>query len=404
NENDNQENEPATVVSLLKEVIKNSLVDGVEQLGLITELHSLHPFYNNCKPNYSAFWGNLSGSISDSIQDKRWDFSLPSPLSLSAEQRKSWYNITSKTLINTFLYTNTNLYSILKLDNYIIDDSLSDCEDFSLTSRDLRRKLYNEFKQIELPMLQQLNQSGELSTYLHAKGAVSYQHIGDYQLNSTLNLYYYYMQLQGKHKVSMKFYSKKYDLTITDEIAVENNNLIICEGFVNIRSCSDSMQNYKISLNLRVKCLIYLLLAKFAWFWQQDGSQIAIDKVYLRLISLEAQQISYEVRLIDGKDPAWLWGDILQFYLYSLTNPVLVHKAAIEEYANAREFEKLFKARKAYEMKYQNNGLEELLLDPIFSSIAMDYFDHEFTRETNTIIIIGELLRNLNFVEAKVEC
>jgi hypothetical protein len=92
---------------------------------------------------------------------------------------------------------------------------------------------------------------------------------------------------------------------------------------------------------------------------------------------------------------------VLKYYVRSLGNPVLIHKGAIQEYANWCKGGKpgdfcLEKARLKYMADYENYDLDKIRDDVVFSSHAENYFDFiQSVNGVNDIVKIGEILARL---------
>lgn len=423
-ENTNIEKRPSTVVSLLLETIKNSVINGSEKLAEITHIHSLHPFYNNSKPNYSVFWGKVNKLINSDSENnyiKEYD-----SIVFSQKYQEYLQQVNCKKLINTFLYSNSNLYSLVGLSIYNKVEEINDYEDFELESRQLYKNLYKEFNKIEAmynkqlfnETLLQLKDNGNLKNYLYAKGVLSYEHLGDYQLDKVLNLYLAYSLLRGAQKAIIDFNYSKYNIKINDQVWIdfknENNNeivLVICDEFINIKS-NERWDDEQIIIPypLQIKSLIFYLLAKNAKFINSNNEILKVDNVQLRLINQELKTVIYQVKLKDNIDTAYIFDEICEFFINSLFNPVLIHKKAIEEYIKPLPLKyknlsneeiknyRINRAKSIYMGKYENYDLESLKADPIFAKIAENYFILA-AKDKNTLIKIGNWLLNLVLIK-----
>ncbi len=424
-QNTNIEKRPSTVVSLLLETIKNSIINGSEKLNEITHIHSLHPFYNNSNPNYSVFWGKLNKFINTDFEN---NYIKEYNVVLSLKHQEYLQQINCKKLINTFLYSNSNLYSLVGLNTYNKIEEVNDYEDFQLESRQLYKNLYKEFNKIETMCnkqlfnenLLQLKNNGNLKDYLYAKGVLSYEHLGDYQLDKVLNLYLTYSLLKGSQKAIIDFNYSKYNVKINDHVWInfknEKNNevvLVICDEFINIKSdeIGDGEQII-IPYSLQVKSLIFYLLAKNAKFINSNNQILKIDNVQLRLINQESKTVFYQVKLKDNIDSTYIFDEICEFFINSLFSPVLIHKKAIEEYIKPLPLKyknlpneeiqnyRINRAKSIYMDKYENFELESLKTDPVFAKIAENYFILA-AKDENTLIKIGNWLLNLVLIKGE---
>ena len=116
--------------------------------------------------------------------------------------------------------------------------------------------------------------------------------------------------------------------------------------------------------------------------------------------------------------------DILYYYIESFERPVLIHKAAIEEFAKVlnsntskksninSDAEKMVKdsgiispdileqamvsAKSKYMLEYNNYDLEKIKQDLLFAPIATEYFNFiATTNGVNDILAIGHILSQL---------
>lgn len=403
NQQDNSEIKPAPVLSLLLEVMQNSILNQEDMLGQIIKLHALHPFYNNTSINYSVFWDNITPTINDSFINKRWSSTgkYP-PMVLDQEQQKSFLHVNLKSLINTFCYTNINLFKVVGVNKFRDDPSINDYEGFNLIDYELKSGIYYELSKITLQNknLGNLYVSGELQQYLATKGILSYGDIGSYQFNILYNLYQNYIKTANSTSINLNYIDSQTGISLTDKVDIDaENNLIVMEDFVAIKSATD-MDNYPISYKLRIKCFLTLLLSHCTKFSQPHSNEpVTPDGVVLKLISQEGNTINYRAEFSGNIDPGKLFTNVLGFYWYSLTNPVLIHRGAIRSYLDtAEDYKRIANTQKTYEERFKNIGLEELSRDPIFCDTAIDYFN-KCAPKDNTILIIGSILKNMQLIK-----
>ena len=137
----------------------------------------------------------------------------------------------------------------------------------------------------------------------------------------------------------------------------------------------------EVNYTLRVRgLLICLLLAES----QKDAAQPMIEQVLIRQVNLANERREF---ILAVDEPASLLRRVLSYYVRSLTNPVLVHKAAINEYAKASvdcwkngalkntPQQSLAKSENVYRADWQNYDLDRIKSDPIFASLGADYFE-----------------------------
>lgn len=404
NQQDNSEIKPAPVLSLLLEVMQHSILNQEDMFKQIIKLHALHPFYNNTSLNYSVFWDNITPTINDLFINKRWSSTgkYP-PIVLDQEQQKSFLNINLRSLINTFCYTNINLFRVVGVSKFKDDHSINDYEGFNLIDYELKNGVYYEFSKITLQNenLEKLYSSGELQQYLATKGILGYGGIGNYQFNMLYNLYQNYIKAANATSINLNYIDPQTNINLADKVELDaENNLIIVEDFVAIKSAPD-MDNYPISYKLRIKCFLSLLLLHYAKFSHPCNGELVIpDGVVLKLISQEGNTINYRAEFAGNIDiMGKLFANVLGFYLYSLTNPVLIHRGAIISYLEtAEDYKRIANTQKTYEVKFKNTELEQLCRDPIFCDIAGDYFNI-YEPKDNTILIIGSILKNMQLIK-----
>ena len=405
NDTDNSELSPSVNLELFVKVLEESIVNGAEYLQKhIIKINSLHPFLDNrVIPLYSSFWSKLR--TTDIFINKHWQFDKKDLLELSPEQLIRYKNITLKDLVNTFLYTNVNLYKVLGINTYRENDPITDSEDLSLMPSGLKQKVYSELIS-NLDNLTQFIDSGELYKYLSNKGVLSYEHIGEYQIDTLVKLYTAYQLIKGNIKVSVSFFSQKYNIKIIDNIYVNPEGVIvILDDFARINANSNpdgeveelnvvAKKTSDISYLLRFKALIQLLFLRYGVIESVEVEGLSINKEMVLVYSNIHDQPK-ALKIKDGVDDRILWGEILNFYCYSLNNPTLIHKNAIQELANDASIQKVSSTFIASYVK--NNDLEYIKQDGIWGNIYGEYFTL-FQGMDNSLIRIANILKSLEQV------
>ncbi len=368
--------------------------------------HSLHPFYNNREVNYSALWHKIAQSCNDTQDFPRWDFSKTSRIYLTEQQKLLFYRITVKQLLTTFLFTNANLYRVLGISQFTDEIELNDNESLTLYNRSLAATIY-EYFEFYLGNAQ-VNQE-KLKTFLKLKGILGYEHIGNLQFEHYYNIYQGYKANRGLILANFKLeYTISRDhepilIEIEDALWVEGNAVIITDNFETIRGEQLASKMEEIPYALKFKALIVAgILGSKPSFQDIDGQ---IDQVIIRQINIKGEKRDFIVAKVEKN----IFENILKYYLRSLANPVLIHKAAIEEFAKSSlETDRagnrkntldqcILRARAKYLQDYKNYDLDRAKQDMIFAGIAEDYF--EFIKSiggVNDIIKIGEILTRLN--------
>lgn len=416
-ETDNSEIKPSAVLKLLITTLGQSFYDFQAVNGEILprynfrniwQQHALHPFHNNRQKNYSLIWQKITAAAGEQNNDLRWDFSRISPIKLSSEQKQRYSNLRINDLCRTFSRSNVNLLRTIGIDSKDYSQELDDNESFDLTSRQLAGDFYAICERYAPQVAPE-----KLQEYLIGSGIFGYRDLGAAQFKHYFSLYDHYCTHRGQRR--LKFSSKyqlnrqsagnsaKIELQIADEFWLENNHVIVCDNFADIRSSQPVAKLEDISYRLRIRGLIcYLLIAHGVLL---DDDSATVDGVIIRQITLNGETRDFKIYV---DDPQMLLAKVISYYWRSLTNPVLIHKAAINEYAKARnerykngEFkynalQLVQKAEAKYLADWQNYELDDLKNDPIFATHALDYF--EFIQDiggVNDILQIGAILAEL---------
>lgn len=410
-ETDNSEIKPSPVLSLLKNTIGCSFTnfEDVNENNFLkfnfknlVVQQSLHPFYNNQQPNYSYLWSIVASNSINNFIDRRWDFSKVSPITLNQEQEIKRLKPEIKDIVDTFLYTNNNLYKTIGVSKFNNELELSDKDDISLFSRKLAANIY--------PIFEKYKDKKNLFEFMLAKGIIGYAHMGKIQFDYYLSLYNKFIILRGesKKKLSLKYVLKRgevnFTVEITGEVLMENSNIIITPAFSEIKN-NNLVQNFnELPYKLKILGMVtYLLLKNGA---SLDNEIIhGIQNVVIRQINANGESSDLLIKIKDLS----LINKIISYYLRSTVNPVLVHKGAIEEYVDSKQavhkdgnnkytFEQVIeRSRKKYTGTFNNFDLDYVKQDLIFSNIADNYFDViSACNGVNDIIQIGEILSSVS--------
>jgi len=407
-ETDNSAIKPSPVLNLLINTLGQSFSNFWQGDDLIQQkfdfrnllnYHSLHPFYNNLQPSYSQIWQQIAlKSSSDGFNDQRWNFAQLSTIKLTPEQEQKYFNLNLKSLSALFLYTNANLYKTLGISNFENEIELADVESLVLTDGALAKQLgicfekYSPALNLSLlnPAPNEPNQpnSAALCEFLQLKGVLAYQHIGQWQFEHYWQFYQVYLHARGAEELELKFNyilqrgdGSELALEFADKVWREGNQIIVMDDFARLCNAKLADKLGEVNYALRIRgLLICLLLAES----QKDAAQPIIEQVLIRQVNLANERREF---IITVDEPANLLRRVLSYYVRSLTNPVLVHKAAINEYAKASvdcwkngalkntPQQCLAKAETVYRADWQNYDLDRIKSDPIFAALGADYFE-----------------------------
>jgi len=413
-ETDNSEIKPSPLLDLFLNTIGQSFTNfqldsniKFNNHNLLTK-HSLHPFYNNPEPNFSSFWAKISQTTWSTQTNSRWDFINPPKITLTPEQQELYYKPTLKQIINTFCFTNANLYNTLGIrNNYEIE--LDDYESLLIKDKNLARKLFKYFEQYQ----QQLNDNvTDLYEYLTLKGILGYKNLGQSQFQYYLTMYQNYTKLRGTQTANLELElnvtardNQLYNLVINDTVWLDaENNIIVCEDFHNLNGLSKTPAN-DIPLQLRLKASLIYLIIQNGGKCHIDGKEIAVNSVIVRLIdSANTEKFDFTPILQEDKPANALLNGYLRYYLYSLTNPIPIHKNALNAYIKSinknplEENAAINQAKNTFTAHFENFDLERLKDDIVFASLIPEYFEFCASRGvTNHIITMGKLLTNISF-------
>ena len=411
---DNSEIKPSPLLDLLLNTIGQSFTDfqiknsiKFDYHNLLVK-HSLHPFYNNSEPNFSSFWAKISQTTGGERTSSCWDFINPPKINLTSEQQELYYKPTLNRIISTFCFTNANLYNTLGIrNNHEIE--LVDYEPLLIKDKNLAKQLFKYFEQYKD---QAASNTNELYEYLTLSGMLSYKNLGLAQFQHYFTIYQNYTKLRGTRTVNLELAfnviskdNQIHNLIISDSVWLDaENNIIVCDDFHNLNGVSKTVAN-DIPLQLRIKAnLIYLITQNGGKCIVTYGGDIAVNSIILRLIdSVNTEKFDFTLSLQEGKSSDVLLNSFLRYYLYSLTNPIPIHKNAINTYIKnisknpLEENIAVTQAQNALTANYENYDLERLKDDIVFSSLMPGYFEFCANNKIpNHIITMGKLLANIN--------
>jgi hypothetical protein len=193
-----------------------------------------------------------------------------------------------------------------------------------------------------------------------------------------------------------------FELNFKDKMLFADGYIIVMDAFASIGGKSLASKLNDVPYVLRMRGLIYAALS--AANLLINGETVNIEGVIIRQLNASGEYHDFKISL---ENPEEVLSTLMSYYIRSLTNPVLVHRGAINEYARALTeiyYGKLrntpeqakAKAEAKYSASFNNYELEQIRNDPIFAAIADNYFG--FMREcngVNDIVQIGKLLANL---------
>lgn len=404
-EKNNAELSPSPILQLVMDSIKDSFE--LSNYQSVLTKHSLHSFYNNQAVNYSIFWDKLNGNTLDTWVNKHWDFKAISPVILSAEQKEKFYSPRIDDVCRTFLYNNSNLYRVLGVSTFDNSIKLQDEELFVVQDGGLAKAIFKEFEKDPNTSLD----------YLVAKNLLPSGNVGVFQFEDYLKKYQIYVQMRGhiENFTSEINFNQDICLKISGEIYVEDNKVIIMPDYHKVKEVvkTDTVKLYE----LKIKAIIIYLLLRA----NQDNRDVVI-----RQIDFNQETKAHDLTLTGASDTSKALHCVLNYYLRSLANPVMIHKNAAYTYSNGyRDACVNFKDIQQNDTKYNEaiskakisakseldagfnnfarNNLEE---DYIFATQVESCFEYSQLKNNKEYIIndiarIGELLGTFKFKEIK---
>lgn len=399
---DNSELKPSSVLGTLNDVIRNSLINYDELMPLILKYYPIHPFLDD-RPKFSHYWYTIKDAINHAVINERWK--IESNTSSTNNSQSSTDNsidqsnksITIQTLVNTLFYTNTNLYRKLNIAQmFKFRPEFADFFVDSLDPNNYRGQILNIFEKLHTKGLLKSLSIDQIFNYLNAHGLVINNSLALSQVKHFLEMFYTYLDVRGQtHKVSYQ----DGNITIEDRLNLDNDyNLIIM--------AQDIFTTDSIKYSLYVKAFVISNLALNGVITDSNNQIIKPQKYLIKLIDPENQVITYEIKFKLDETKLAL-NKLIELYLFSLNNPVLVHRAAITKYLEKKVListqkhlplivAKTQELQKTYHANYKNYELEALRNDPIASAICDDYFARTDSKQ-NTLIIIANLLDSIEF-------
>ncbi|MCC2624604.1 MAG: hypothetical protein K0R14_477 [Burkholderiales bacterium] len=404
-ETDNSEMKPSPLLGLLINTLGQSFTNfrvKEDAGGMVNIAHkkydfknlfvqqALHPFHNNHQASYSHLWVKLA---TNQFAANVWDFTKISPIHTDLS---GFSTPKIEDIVKVFLYSNINLYKVLGINQFSYELGLSDTENINLADRGLAREVEKYFKKY-------LHQkAGQLEEYLISCGILSHKHIGHMQFNYYYKLYNKYIAARGNTKARIMLSHKINDrmtLTLDDEIYLEGQAVVVTDSFANIYSGILVAKLEDLPYSLKIRGLITYLLcfgsADCHLRVDGDPGHFQVEKVIIRQITTTGEHQDFTLQITDAPS---LLNRVLRYYVRSLSNPVLIHKGAIQEYAKLFSMNKpqaacIDGSRNKYISDFENRDLDKLKEDIIFSSIATNYFEFmQSINGVNDIVKIGEIL------------
>ncbi|MDD3267378.1 MAG: exodeoxyribonuclease V subunit gamma [Burkholderiales bacterium] len=419
-ETDNSQVRSSPILGLLINVIGNSFSNfWINEGSLLTqdynfqyliEEHALHPFYNNKQINYAHIWHKFVNRSKYQALP-RWNFArnISSPIKLTLDQKTKYLEINLSLLERCFLYTNNNLYRTLGINVFNNDEEFNDLDPIFIEDRKIASAIEKHFMKNGIAEYG----DGETIKFLQTKGILGFGQIGNEQFEVYKNRYLNFIQhTNGEHKEFKFKYTildaagQEFEINFSDKLLIIENNIIIHEKFSKVDKILDEKFS-GLAYELMVRsAILYLLLSLEAKFWNDNN----IQNVIVRQISKDGVMRDVVVSHNDSDNAA---NRVLRYYLRSLTNPILIHKRAIESFINASNEQDrrtgtikntpvmvYSKTKNSYENSFNNSGLDTVRSDLLYSSIADDYFEYiEQVNGLNDIVEIGKL-----FVGVEYEC
>lgn len=363
NDSDNATIPPSVVLSLFMNVVKQSLCDETCFERYIVEQQSLHPFGN--KVGYSHFWSQIATSYD--LNNLHWDFNDSKQLFVNNTfDDNQVRNINYNDLLNTFYYSNNNLYNIMGIKEYKTSVGLEDIEPIGLVNRHLLKRLYKEFEHLRHTEIIDIHDQDKIYRHLYSKGLLAYEHLGKLHFGLVYDNYTKYRDCQGEITIFMDYYNKKYNIKIKDELSVNSQGeLTILNDFTYAFGYVDNKVNYR----LKIKGLICLLLLNVSTTKINSEHMVKLikDKVYIK--SNLNSNARYVLCLKDGVQPNIVLEQVLNFYQNSMNYPTCIVEELIDNILKTptlskAEFIKLVTARRYNQLNH----------DRIFCNNIENYF------------------------------
>lgn len=173
---------------------------------------------------------------------------------------------------------------------------------------------------------------------------------------------------------------------------------VYVDGFANIVSDTLADKVDELPYWLKIKGLIIYILCFGGAKIVVDDQVLVVEQVLIRQISTQGESRDFILQVDDVKS---VLNQVLRYYVRSLSNPVLIHRTAIQEYARLVKLNKsqsicIDGARAKYIADFENRDLDKIREDTIFCSIAENYFEFmHHINGVNDIIKIGEIFSKL---------
>ena len=359
NEKNNNNLDPNPMLNLFFEVIANSF--GKDSLDSIMTKHSLHPFYNNLSRNYSGYWKQLSGKVTNSTFRNKWSFNHP--INSSNDE----LNICADVLIKTLLYTNCNLYHKLQISSY---KNLEVCDDesFEFSNRNISKLMFKELQKLNLNSQLILKLKTQIIEYMSSKGIVSSGKFGKDQSLSYLKVFDIFLQYNNHKDIVIEYINQELNIQITQKYSLASNGILYI--FNDLNNIRDEFHKESYDAAMYAKILVYWSLINHpkTIIYDEQRNIIAKPKIIVNLINLkgEIQELEFGMNCTSEV----LLNKIINYYINSLNHPTLFHKKAIQSYDKSKKPQQIYQELLK---TYNNYDLEKLKSDPIWSSLINNY-------------------------------
>ncbi len=334
---------PAVMVNLLIDVIKNSINDETYYCDNIYKEYPTN-IVNDITNIYSSFWHNIK--IGDNTPNLHWDFTKNNKLYTDI-QTPTISIIKIQDILNTYTYTNNGIYKTLSIVDYKNDPELDNDEVFDLLQSNNIKKIYNEFENLYQALVVStqhidtidylLANKDHICNYLYNKGVLSLNYIASkMQFDIIFNDYITYKNTLGANPLHVTYKNELLGITIQDTIFINNaNQIIIPSHFSQFfkTKYKTSAKNQPLDYALQIKGLLYLLLIKHGEIRPDNaGDNIKIDVNNINIILKYDYNEKNDkiVEFSNDTDTLELLLSILDFYKKSHIYPTFIFKGMIE--------------------------------------------------------------------------
>ncbi len=337
-------------------------------------------------------------------------------------------------LYKSFLYSNYSLYKTLNINTWQNPNMIFDDMDLSFLSQKIIKEFYAEIKQIEhnitksqhnnlnnkkIPLK---NYSLDIYDYLVNKFIIFYQHIGEAQFKLLFDYYMNYQQQLLTMQISNIFNYDDCNVCINSD-----GSLILMNDFIKYYKSIDTNElhqyshsyddknNYKhsnkvgennlingndsdkkklpCSYSMQIKGMLLLLFIK---------NDITIDDQLTSLMLKGTNQIilhdncynSYALSFVDTVNHQEMLNELLEFYDYSMNNPILINYKLITDYKIINSHKTLHTLQHQYDSEIvQVNGYKKSY-DSIFYKNMQEFCKNDDNIQFS-IVKINSLLKQL---------